>query len=188
MTIIDKKAIDDLFELQIHDSPIDSSRSRERNAWISHEEPFFDREIYQFWLIYNKPLSGTPDIYFQSGDEINERKRYIKNPILTNIKKKENIAVGGIWVDDIINKNKTKTARFHISVIPEYRKTAYPLMEYFMQTFNDQYNKKGKYSDLVCSWGRREPKDDPNNFFKNLGFIVKKEREGGSAYFPLSKL
>lgn len=186
MVIINSKSIDDSFEIRLHKAPFDFGRSHKKARWINCEIPFFEKDIYQLWSIYSTPLPGS-DSFLLPCEEIDERSRYIKRPITTVVRKDRNTAVGGIWVEDILNKNETKTCKLHISVLAENRKVAYPLMEYFLQTFNENHNTKGRYIDIKCEWGKREPQDNPTGFFRNIGFIVNATKNEGVAYLPVSK-
>jgi len=103
-----------------------------------------------------------------------ERQRYIKRPIIVAVKQDEegSHVIGGIWIDGVGCKQSQdsrvieRTATFHISMHEDFRKIAYPLLDYFRE------RSKSKYYSIRSVWGARLRQYDPTQFFLNNGFGV----------------
>lgn len=167
-----------------YESPLFNSSPYERFGWLYSGDPFFPLEVREVWKIYNNALKKY-NVVMDYGQEVDERRRFMKSPVFvaadTDIKR----VVGGIWIDysyptgEKTEFGNKKAAVFHINALRSHRHAAYPLMDFF----RDIISKHCHY--LEIHWDRRTHEDDPSNFLKNNGFVVKGDSEGGSAFLNL---
>ena len=186
MTILEKIQLGKNAYANIHEAPYNLTTSEQRQQWIREEKSCFDKKILEFWKLYCTPFSKKDKCILPIEAEQDERRRFIKYPIMTleidSLTK--NYIVGGLWIDDIkINPNKKeKTASIHLKLLRENRNLAYPFFEKFIKSVNH------KYDYIYAGWGQREIEDDPTNFLQNWKFEVNKTAWGNRALLKLDDL
>ncbi|MCD4771576.1 hypothetical protein K8R30_04155 [archaeon] len=186
MTILQKIQIGENAHVNIHEALYNLTTSAQKQKWIQKEKPCFDKKILEFWNLYCVPFSKTDEYTLSTGEEQDERRRFLRYPIITlEINSpEEQYITGGIWINGIsINpKEKNKIASIHIKIQRKNRVLAYPLFEEFIKS-----STKG-YTHIHTGWGRREPEDDPTNFLQNWNFKIKKTLLGHQALLKLDDL
>jgi hypothetical protein len=172
MTCISQKTFGNKeeFKIKIYEAPYHQSNGAQRRLWINYEKPFFNSEIRAFWEIYSTPLSEIERCSLSFGEEGEERRAYIKNPLF--IAMEEDKIVGGAWIN---NDSIKKEGLMHIKILRENRKIADHLMNFALEDL------RKKYLSIRVHWGPRDKKDDPSSFLKRHGFEVKQNADGGLA-------
>lgn len=155
-------------------APVEKSRSYERNNWKYLGTPFFAPAISRFWMLCcTTPENQTKNILpFEA--EVSERANFIKHPIVVLVDRSitDYTARGGIWIEREYAVPDSKGAHFHITTQRDYRRFAYPLLEFFIESLKD------RYASFSAAWDARQNEDNPAKFFMNNGFQVLEEPNG----------
>ncbi len=165
---------------QLYEAPVHRSKSGQRMSWKYEGNPFFPLAIRSFWDFYSRPFSKVDRAELLLEEEINERTRFIKRPVVVMVDRgiSEYAVIGGAWIDHVCQDLGCR-ADFHLKVRREARKYAYPLLDFFIRCFERDYD------CLSVRWGPREEQDNPAKFFMNNGFQISGDAEGGSAILHL---
>lgn len=152
---------------QLHEAPYHFSSSLERMLWVYYGQAFFPKELEDLYKIYKKPLFKGENPNLPIEEEYNERKRYIKHPILTaNLQEKPERVIGGIWIDNSVED----TATIHIvadqNEKEKYKGFTHEMMNSFKEMFKQDYN------TIKTCWGRRTKDTDPTKFLQEQGFYI----------------
>jgi hypothetical protein len=182
MTVIDEKEVlDGKYRLLLFQAPEDESTSRQRLAWVEQGTPFFDERIYAFWELYCKPFSKTDTVYLNAESGKNERRRFIKHLISVTIDNETNEVTGGVWLDNSFIPGKPHLPNrelfpvMHIKAGRSHRSVAYPLL------LDTESRLESSVTGVTCTWGPREPEDDPTQFFQRNNYRVAQDKKGGIA-------
>ncbi len=175
MTLLDVKSLEgDKLNFQLYEAPRHISDSSDRKSWIQRGKPFFDPKISAFWNLYMEPLDNEIGINWSIDLVRNDRMKFIRNPIAICLEKDS--LVGGVWIGSTKISDLGEGKIIHLKFSHHSRKYAYPFLQYVEEQFN------GLYGGFHCEWGARIPKDDPTNFFKNNGYLVRKTSFGGESF------
>ena len=177
MTLLKENMLTGDIRAKLYEAPFHESCQIDRIGWVYNAKPFFEKEIHDFWKIYCTPFSTVDMAILPECAEVEERRRFIKKPMI--VAEKYDEVVGGVWLDNTVLKRDYKGNQFHIKLERECREAAYPLMDMLTCEFSHLYD------FLICSWGEREKKDDPSRFFRNNNFEVVHDYHGGKAYLQL---
>ena len=121
MTVLDEIVLDEQqgIVLKLFEAPIHESTQIGRRMWVYDGVPFFDRELAEFWE--SREISSLEKgVMLPTYYEQEERRAFIKKPIVLVQDAKQDRTAGCIWVDGVLyEKNLTgqlvnPRARFHI--------------------------------------------------------------------------
>ena len=154
-------------EYRLFEAPYNLVNSNDRRRWVEDGMPCFGRDIFELYRLKERVLSKeTFSLPLQA--EMEERRDFIRYPIVGAFENSSGKPIGGIWIEDI--DKLRREALGHIFSDNEVRSNYRGFTDEMFNFFVRQYRKN--IDSVRIDFGRRSSDNDPTRFFVRNGFVL----------------